>query len=360
MKRLFIFILLTWATPLSVVAETIALTESQRNALGIETVAVESAGSRISASLPGKVTVPNVQLHVLTAPQGGLVERLLVAEGESVITGQPLIEIESPQWLALQSEYLEVWSRHQLAKTNYERDVRLQREGIIAERRLLESRAEYEASSASLSRVRGMLELAGVDQAGLDALRSKRSLDGTLTVRAPFDGVVLEQMVTAGSRVEAADPLYRIGRLKPLWVEVHVPLDKAGAIQPGERAVVSGIDVSGPVVAIGSMVHGADQGVLVRAEIDDGAERLRPGQFVQVRLASIAGERHFRVPRAALVYRDGAGYVFVARADGFDPVPAKVLSEEPAHVIIEADLAPDTRIAMTGTAAIKAAWLGGD
>lgn len=340
--------------------EPIPLTDTQRTALGIQTVAVEAAGDRVSASLPGKVTVPNAQLHVLTAPQGGLVARLLVAEGESVADGQPLIEIESPQLMALQSDYLETWPRHELALANYRRDRQLFEEGIIAERRLMESRADYQSVSAALAHVRGQLQLAGMDDAALDDLRSRRALSGTLTVRAPFDGVVLAQLVTAGTRVEAADPLYRIGKLDPLWVEVHVPIDKAADIRPGQRVIVVEPDVSGPVITVGRMVHGSDQGVLVRAEISDGVERLRPGQFVQVLLATGAGERHFRVPRSALVYRDGVSYVFAADPAGFVPVPARVLSEEPAHAIVEAELAPDAVIAVSGTAAIKAAWLGGE
>ena len=65
-------------------------------------------------------------------------------------------------------------------------------------------------------------------------LISSRKLDSALVVSAPFNGVVLEQMATAGNRVVAADPLYSIASLKPLWLEIHVPLEQVADIHTGQ------------------------------------------------------------------------------------------------------------------------------
>jgi multidrug efflux pump subunit AcrA (membrane-fusion protein) len=270
-----------------------------------------------------------------------------------------MARIQSPTLLELQSEYLEVHTRYQLAKSNYDRDKQLNKEGIIAERRLLESKAQYQELLTTLARVKRMLELSGMDEPSLAALRSNRKLDSTLIVTAPFEGVVLEQMTTAGKRVEAADPLYRIASLKPLWLEVHVPLEQVADIKPGQTVIVPSLNVSGPIVTIGKMVHGADQGVLIRAEIHNGAEKLRPGQFLQVQLAVTSEQKYYRVPRSAVTRFEDNSYVFSAQADGFLPVQIKVISEETNALIIQTEIAALTRIAISGTAAIKAAWLGG-
>ena len=357
MKAVF-FTLLLW-TGLSLAAESlISFSEAQQAALGISTVSPQAISDNLSQRLPGEVTVPNARLQVVTAPQAGLVELLLVAEGEQVSKGQPLASIQSPGLLELQGEYLEILTRAKLARANYQRDRQLDKEGIIAGRRLLESEARYQELETSRSRVRQSLALAGMDKEALELLETKRSLSSKLTVRAPFDGVVLDQLVIAGSRVEAADPLYKIGNLDTLWLELHVPVEKLGLASAGEQVTIPALGISGTVVSIGRMVHGADQSVLVRAEITEGAAMLRPGQFVQAQFSFPAATQGYRVPRAAVVRSAGKSYVFVARAGGFEALPVTVFAEQSTYLVIRADLAPAARLADSGVVAIKAAWLG--
>lgn len=363
MKTLFTLlfpVLLSIPVPFLMAADVIPFSESQRKALQIETGSLELASASASGKLPGKVAVPNAQLHIITSPQEGLVATLLVAEGESVTQGQALARIQSPAMLALKGEYLEVYARYQLAKSNYDRDQQLSREGIIAERRLFESRAQYEGLQTTLARLTRTLELAGMEEQSLTRLRTSRKLDSTLVVTAPFDGVILEQLTTAGNRVQAADPLYQLARLRPLWLEIHVPLEQLADVQLGQKIVVPAVEVSGTVITIGKMVHGVDQGVLVRAEVREGAEKLRPGQFLQVQLAFDSTLKSYRVPRSAVVHSAGNAYVFVAQADGFMPTPIRKIGEEANALIIEADLPAQAEIAIAGTSAIKSAWLGGE
>lgn len=359
MRTIVCILLALVAMPVAA-ADVIAFSDGQRKAMHIQTAPLQSVGTRISTNYPGKVAVPNAQLHVITAPQKGLVETLLAAEGEDVTKGQVLARLQSPALLDLQSEYLEVYTRYQLAKSNYERDRMLNEEGIIAERRLLESKSKYQELLTSLSRVRRMLELSGMDKSSLSALRKSRELDSILEVTAPFGGVVLEQMTNTGTRVEAADAIYRIASLMPLWLEVHMPLEQLGDVRIGHSVVVPSLDVSGRIITIGKMVHGADQGVLVRAEINDGAEKLHPGQFLQVQLAIVSEQDTYRVPRSAVIRHEGESYIFTAQTDGFLPVQVRLAGEEANALVIEVKLPAQTEIVTAGTVAIKAAWLGSE
>ena len=83
-------------------AELVRISPEQRTALGIETAPLAASGDLHSARFPAEVAVPNAQLQVVTAPQAGVVEMLLVAEGEEIHQGQPLVRIQSPRLLELQ------------------------------------------------------------------------------------------------------------------------------------------------------------------------------------------------------------------------------------------------------------------
>jgi hypothetical protein len=159
--------------------------------------------------------------------------------------------------------------------------------------------------------------------------------------------------------LEIASPLYRVAKLKPLWLEVHVPLESLGTTQPGIAVQVVAPQVAGEVITIGSMIHSEDQGVLVRSRIDDGAEQLRPGQFVQARLAVAEAGKRFRIPRNGLVRHAGGSWVFVVTEQGFKPLQVTVANAEQNDLIVSGALSADAHIAIAGTAALKAAWLEG-
>ncbi len=359
MKKLLTLFLLLPLLPVSA-AEPVAISPEQEQALGIRTLPVEPVERAWGTAYPARVQVPNAQLQVVTAPQEGLLTSLRVAEGEPVKAGQTLAVIQSPRLVEEQRHYLEALTRLGLARAALERDRQLKAEGIIAERRYLETRAQYTQAKTEVEQRRQALMLAGMDEEAIRALEKKHRLSATLQVRSPMDGVVLEQLATPGQRVEIASPLYRIGRLDPLWLEIQVPFEQLEQVRKGMAVKVERPALEGRIITIGSMIQGENQSVLVRAEVPNPDRKLRPGQFVQVRLARPGSATAWRVPREALLRAEGGTWVMVRRPGGFLPVPVKITTEEPDSLVIEGALKTGDQVAVAGTAALKAAWLEGE
>jgi RND family efflux transporter MFP subunit len=340
-------------------AARIPLTAAEQRSFGIALESPQPAEATLTRRYPARVAVPNPQLRVVAARKAGVVETLLVAEGENVTAGQVLARLQSPDLVAAQSDYLESLTRLALAESQVTRDRMLQREGVIAERRLLESQARRDELATLVEQRQQVLELAGMSATDIDALARSRTLTTSLPVRAPIGGVVLEQMVSTGESLTAATPLYRIADLKPLWIEVHVPVDRVEGLAPGARALLPGLGIEGRIITIGRLVHREDQGVLVRAEVSDGAEQLRPGQFIEVQLAATTdGGRRWRVPAEAMVRHAGQGYLFIARDGGFEPVSVRLIADEEGETVVAGPLTAADRIAVKGVVELKAAWLG--
>ena len=350
------------AAPAAGAGGTLLLNAVQREALGIVVAPADRAERTIGPALPAQVVVPNTQLRIVSAPCSGLVEELLVAAGDAIEEGKPLARIRSPELLQIEREYLELRSRAELAAANADRDRRLFAEGLVAQRRFLEAAATQQQAAAALAERRQALVLAGLDAAALERLTSSGDLTSLVTVTSPLEAIVLAQSVTVGERVRGADPHDRLGDLSSLWLEIHAPVERLDGIAPGTPVTIPALGLEATVVAVGRAVHEADQGVTVRAEIADGAEQLRPGQFVSVRLRPAAASRSvYRVPLAAVVRVGEASYVFLAQPEGFVPVAVQVLEEEPRSAVVEALLPAAAEIAVQGAAALKSMWVrGGD
>jgi RND family efflux transporter MFP subunit len=339
-------------------AASVSVDAAQREAFGIRTAPVSFVAEALSKPYPAKVAVPNSQLRVLSAPLEGVVESLLVAEGEPVVAGQVVARIHSRRLLDLQADYLAALTRRELAGETLARDRKLHSEGIVAKRRLLESQSAYREVSTEVARNRQALALAGMAPAQIDALAATRTLNTLLQVTSPIDGVVLEQAAATGQRLSASDPLYHIGDLSTLWIEVHVPLNEIGNARPGMRVDLSG-GLNAEVITVGRMVHGTDQGVLVRAALREGVGQVRPGQFIEARLAQGSDAGSARVPASAVVRIDGADHVFVERAGAFVAVPVTVLAQAGNQAVLRAELAAGEAVVVDGAVSLKAALAAG-
>lgn len=356
------FLLLAAAAPAAepvAARPNIPITAEQARALGIETQALTEAGAGLAAGLPARVVVPNEQLRIVAAPLAGLIVRLEAAPGQAVRKGQVLARLASPVLLDSARDYLQVAQQAQLAAQAAKRDEQLFAEGIIAESRHQASRSAHRQAAVALAARREELRLAGVSEAELTALQTNRGLPSELTISAPIDGIVLEQSAQPGQRVEAAAPLFKIGRLAPLWLEIQTPAALAAQLREGLPVRVASVGASGRIINVGRQIDDGSQTIGVRARLDRGIATLSPGQMLEAAIDVPADGKGFRVARSAVVRVDGQAFVFVARGDGFQPLPVTVSGQAGEQVLLQSPtLEPDTRIAVKGLASLKGAWLG--
>ena len=226
-------------------ADLIPVDPAQQKAFGIELAAPQPAGETLTRRYPAKVTVPNRQMRVVSAPQSGVLSALLVAEGEHVTAGQVLAEMQSPELVDTQSQYLEALTRLALAESELKRDEQLHREGVIAERRLLESRSKQRELATPVDQRRQLLGLAGLSEEAIDALTRTRASPAPCRCMPPSPGWCWSRWSSTGQAVAAAAPLFRVASLSPLWLEVHVPVDRAGGPEARGPGAAAGEDIRG-------------------------------------------------------------------------------------------------------------------
>ncbi len=345
--------------------EVVRITPAQVKTLGIETSPIQANANANSQRLPGEIVVPVDQARIISAPQSGLIDQMLVATGQRVKQGQALAHLSSPDLVALQRDHLQALSQQRLSQNSLNRDAELYKDGIIAERRYLTSESNHAEVNALLAERRQALKLSGMSPQAIKNLETSGSYTNGITLSAPIDGMVLEQLVTAGQRVNSAMPIYRIAKLSPLWLEIHAPTQALSSIQLGMKVNILNSEASGKVIAIVPNVNQLDQTALVRVAINNGTASLAPGQLVEAEIAQTVSNKStsFSVAKSAIVQiNDGKNanqtLVFVQTKEGFEPRAVKVLNNTGAQTFISGDLAGTERIVTSGTAALKAKMQG--
>jgi cobalt-zinc-cadmium efflux system membrane fusion protein len=343
---------------LNAATNEIALTPEQIKHLGVEIGSLKSVTNIPLLNAPAKVVIPPEHEYIVSAPQAGLIQRLNVTVGDTVKKGQPLATLNSPDLVDLQHRYLQSSLEKNLAFNNAQRDKKLFDAGVIAQRRLQETKSDYQSKESELNNIEQMLKIAGMPDAAIQNLAQTRKLNSQTTLVAPINGVVLERMVTAGERVNALAPLYKVANLSQLWLEIAIPQEQINNLKVGNEIAIANSSATAKITLLGKSVNLTNQSVTARAMITGNQDTLRAGQSVNIQLIQANTQSGFEVPNTALAQNEGKSYLFVRNAKGFSVIPVNVIGKQGTDSIISGALKGTEQIALKGAGVLKANWLG--
>lgn len=218
----------------------------------------------------------------LRPDEQGRVTALLFQEGQYVAKGAPLLRIDDAM---LRAQANKARAERDLARQQLARVERLREQNAAPPADLEKAQAAARAAEATL----GVLEL-----------QIARS-----TVRAPFAGVVGQRFVSVGDYVTPQTRLLSLTTIDPQRAVIEVPerhavrlrrgqtIDFSVAAEPGRlfRAEVDFID---------PLVQDANRTILVKGRTPNPDRVLRPGMFIEARLATAVRAGAVVVPEDAI------------------------------------------------------------
>lgn len=295
--------------------------------MGVRTAGVVRGDISRLVRTVGLIGYEEPKQYVVNAKIAGWIEKLYVAEtGQQVKKGQKLLEIYSPELVTAQQELL-------LARDNYNslKDSRFPQIADSA-RRLLES-----------SRKR--LQLWDVSEWQIKQLEKSGKTSKTITLFAPYDGVVTMKMINEGMYVKPGMTLINLADLSKVWVmadiyEYQLPWVKVGQQVRIELPYVSGQDLTAKINYIYPFVDPKTRTVKARIELDNINFELRPEMFVTVHLEGEKQKNVLMIPQEAVLHSGQKQTVFIAQAGGrFEPRLIKTgLQGENGHIEIRQGL----------------------
>ncbi|BCG65601.1 MAG: membrane fusion protein, cobalt-zinc-cadmium efflux system [Methyloprofundus sp.] len=338
--------------------EQIKLSTMQLYNLGIKLGKLTPIKSAPLFTAPAKVIIPPANEYMVSTSHLGLINQINVEIGDEVKQGQLLAYLNSPELLALQLHHLKSINDLRLAQADYDRDKKLFDEGIIADRRWLQTNSNYQVFQSHMHETRQLLEISGFSTIDIKALEKSHKLSSQLKIVAPITGVVLARLVTTGERVDALAPLFRVANLNKLWLDISIPQQRIQHISIGDKVLITDLGVSAKIFLIGKSVDEENQTILARAEVETGIEAIRPGQTVSAKIRQSSAKTMFKVPNTALAQYAGENFLFVRTATGFVAKHILVIGREEHGTIITGDLPENSEIAIRGAVALKANFLG--
>lgn len=154
----------------------------------------------------------------------------------------------------------------------------------------------------------------------LASIESNLSLT-TYTVTAPIGGVVLARQAQVGGVAGEGTPLFEIGDLSTLWVDLHIFGNDTQHITAGVPVTVSrmtdGVSQATTLERVLPGTATASQSTVARATLRNDDGQWRPGAAVKARIVVATTPAAQVVPLSALQTMDGKEVVFVREGETY-------------------------------------------
>ena len=278
------------------------LSPERQQMIGLKLGTVERRRLSKTIRAVGRVDYDEKRLVTVSPKIGGWIEDLYVDfTGRQVKKGEPLLTIFSPELLAAQEEYLvALKAKKELGKSRF---------------------PEVAGSGNTLAEAaRRRLRLLDISEEQIRGLEKSGQARRTLTLFAPYSGVVVERQAYKGMNVMPGQALFKLADLSVVWINADIYEEDLPFIRQGQQASVSlsylpGESLTGRVVYIYPFLDPKTRTVRVRLELPNPEGRLKPEMYAQVRIESDLGPR-LVVPEGAVIDTGARQVVFVARQAG--------------------------------------------
>jgi cobalt-zinc-cadmium efflux system membrane fusion protein len=283
----------------------------------VQVVTVEPANLRRMLRLTGTVAYNAFNTTPVITQVGGPVSRILAVPGEHVKTGQPMLEVSSPDYSQLLDAYLKAADSFRLTQKNYSRAQELYQHHAVAERDLEQAESDRNQAQADLNAAEQGMKILGIKN---PAELAKAPSSAQIPVLAPISGEVVERLVAPGQVVQAGQTqAFTISDLSTVWVLANVYQADLAFVQSGEDVVVQTDAYPGSFHGRISYVSPAldpnTRTLQARIVVDNPGEKLKRDMYCTVNVAAGSFSNVIAVPDSSILRDDNnQPFVYVANS----------------------------------------------
>lgn len=290
---------------------TATLTEEQIKSIGIEMGIIEEKQLTASLKTNGVLKVPNQNKASVNSVYSGIVKSLLIQPGNTVRKGQVIATVANPEFVQVQSDYLNVSAKIGLAELEVKRQRDLNAGNAGALKNLQAAETELRTLRTARSTYEQQIRLMGISPEKL----SSGKLISVLSITSPISGVVSDVKVEIGAYIDVTTTVAEIVDNSQLHLDLFVyekdlPKLKNNQLIHFTLTNNPGKEYDAVIYSLGSSFEGESKAVTVHARVQGDKTGLIDGMNITA-VISLEKATVPAVPSEAVVTIAGQDYIFV-------------------------------------------------
>lgn len=292
----------------------VVLQQKQLEVMNIELGTAKQINLGNALKVNGQLELPPQNRASVSAIVGGRVQSIAVIEGDYVKKGQILAQLNNPEFITMQREYLSAKNNIVFLEKDYQRKKALLNDGITSAKSFQQAEAAYNDGKSTLNAAKSMLQLMDINISGLE----NGKIISAVPVVSPINGYVQNIEINIGKFVASEQIMFEIIDNKFLHLGLKVFEKDIEKVKIGQKITFSLTTrpdkiYEAEIFALGKAFDMNTRAVLIHAKIIGTHEGLLTGMFVEARIVTSSKEVN-ALPNEAFVNEKGLDYVFVQKS----------------------------------------------
>jgi cobalt-zinc-cadmium efflux system membrane fusion protein len=233
--------------------------------------------------------------------------------GDEVQKGQPLYTIDSPDLIQAESTLIGAAAANVLYSNELVRARSLFGTNGVSEREMEQATSDEQTAEGALKAARDAVRVFGKSDAEIDQMVASRKIDPALVVPCPMTGRITSRNVQPGLLVQPGNvpAPYTVADLTTKWMVANVIESDSPSFHVGQPLTARVMAIpdqvfDGKISRLGSSVDPNTHRVMVRCDIADPKDQLRPGMLATFAIQVGTPEESLSIPVNGVV-RNGDG-----------------------------------------------------
>ncbi len=288
-------------------SKQVCISDSLQKMVTIDTAKTSTMKDELTLS--GVVSSDDNNVVKVFPFSSGQVIEVKVSLGDKVSKGQTLAVMRSADVAGNYTDLSSTQSDVAVAKRQLDQAESLYKNGISSERDYTEAKENYNKAVAANRKVKQQLSING---------GGNTSENGTLVIKAPQSGYVVEKNITSGSfiRQDNSGSMFTISNMKDVWIWANVFESDISKVKTGYTAKVTTIAYPGKVFTgkvneISSVLDPDNKVMKIKIALPNPDMLLKPEMFTNVVITNNENRQAVSVPAKAVIFDSSKNYVVV-------------------------------------------------
>jgi len=304
-------------------SEKISLNDHQKQYAGIETGKISKERFLETLTCFGTIEPTPRSLARIAVPYGGFIKSINFFVGDKVRKGEILAEIQNPEFIDLQEDYLKNMAELEYLEKEYERQGSLNLDDAASMKKFQKAKADYLTMNARVLGAKSKLEILGINPQKIQG----NEIQSSFFVRAPISGNISGIYGNLGKFVEKKDVIFEI--IDPDKTHLHIKIFEkdVSKVKAGQTVIFSTQAMPGKkyealIISQGRSINDNDKTITLHAKITTKDEDLIPGLYTNAEII-INSIDAYAIPKEGYISGEDMGYIFLYDNAEYKRVPIK-------------------------------------
>ncbi|PLW89967.1 efflux RND transporter periplasmic adaptor subunit [Mucilaginibacter sp.] len=273
----------------------------------VEIDTAKSTPMQDELTLSGEVSFDENKVVKIFPTTSGQVMEVKVSLGDRVVKGQTLAVLRSADVAGNYTDLDATRSDLSIAKRQLDQAEYLFKNGISSERDYTEAKENYNKATAANRKIKQQIAINGC---------GNTSASGTLVIKSPGNGFIVEKNVSAGNfiRPDNNNSLFTISDMKDVWIWANVFETDIAKVKKGYDAKITTLAYpdkvfNGKIDEVSSVLDPDNKVMKVRIALNNSDMLLKPEMFTNVIVTNKEATTSVAVPASAVIFDNSKNFV---------------------------------------------------